>query len=76
MNRLAHYQGQNLMNINILARIDSDLNISNTKQPEVMQRWFPLGIQNDYKPVFAPAKTFVQSWGRMKYLNPIYEALC
>ena len=76
VNRLQSYQNKNYMNINILARIDFDLNISNTIQPEVMQRWFPLGIQNDYKPVFEPAHAFVNKVGRMKYLNPIYETMC
>jgi len=76
VNRLAYRQSLNEMNIDILYKIDADLNISNTIQPEVKQRWYPLGIMNDYVPVFKPAKEFVQSVGRMKYLNPIYEAMC
>lgn len=76
MNRLAAHQKENKMNIDILYRIDEDLDISNTIEPEVKQRWYPLGIQNDYIPVFKPAEAFVTEVGRMKYLNPIYEAMC
>ena len=59
----------------ILTRIDADLNITGTLDPEVKSRWFPLGITKDYDPVTEPAHTFVSVQGRMKYLTPIYQAL-
>ena len=63
-------------NITLLQRIDIDLGISTENDPEVKQRWYPLGIAFHYDAVFEPAHTFVSVQGRMKYLNPIYQALC
>jgi hypothetical protein len=34
-----------------------------------------MGIALGYNPVFEPSHTFVSVQGRMKYLNPIYQAL-
>jgi len=75
VDRLQELQAEGKVTVEILAVIDSDLGISNTIQPEVMQRWFPLGIMNDYAPVFDNAHKFISEQGRMKYLNPIYSAL-
>lgn len=63
------------VNAHILAKIDNDLNITETKDPECKQRWFPIGIKNGYKPVMEKAHEFISSQGRLKYLNPIYRAL-
>lgn len=59
----------------IITKIDTDLNITMAEDPEVRQRWFPLGIKKNYTAVMEPAKTFVQSMGRWKYVKPIYKAL-
>lgn len=59
----------------ILTRIDGDFNLTGTADPEIKQRWFPLGIKKSYAPVTEPAHNFVSSQGRLKYLNPIYLAL-
>lgn len=56
-------------------KIDADWNLTSTNNPEVKQRWFPIGIEKNYAPVFEPAHEFVSVQGRMKYLNPIYLAL-
>jgi len=40
----------------------------------VLQRWFSLGLYNNYTPVFGPCGTWVSSMGRDKYLNAIYTA--
>jgi leukotriene-A4 hydrolase len=61
--------------IEILDKIDTDLNITGTVDPEVKQRWFPLGLQTYYDNVTEPAHEFISSMGRMKYLTPIYQAL-
>ena len=60
----------------IIERIDADLRITADPNPEVKQRWYPLGIALGYQFVFEPAHTFVSVQGRMKYLNPIYQTLC
>ena len=61
--------------IEIMARIDADLNITNTVDPECKNIWFPLGIDLGYDVVVEPAHTFISTQGRMKYLTPIYSAL-
>jgi len=52
----------------ILERIDNDLNITHTIDPECKERWFPLGIRENYTAVFDPAHEFISGIGRLKYL--------
>lgn len=59
----------------ILQKIDADLGITNTLDPEVKQHWFPMGIRKGYNAVLDPAEKFINSMGRMKYLKPIYIAM-
>jgi len=61
--------------IDVLKKIDKDWNITLTLNPEVKQRWYPIGIAKNYTDVFEPAHEFISVQGRMKYLNPIYIAL-
>ena len=61
--------------IKILEKIDIDYTLTGTVDPEVKQRWFPLGIRLGYEPVLDPAHTFISSMGRLKYLTPVYQAL-
>lgn len=63
------------VNIPILTRIDNDFNLTTTLDPEVKQRWLPLGIKKGYENATEPAHQFVSSMGRLKYLKPIYLAL-
>jgi len=58
-----------------LALIDSDLNITAGPDPEVKQRWLPLGLKLKYDPSYDAAHTFVSVQGRTKYLSPMYQAL-
>lgn len=66
----------NQMNLNIIEKIDNDLHLTASLEPEVKAKWFVLGIQLRYIPVFTPARTFVWEQGRIKYVVPIYVALC
>lgn len=61
--------------LDLIKRIDADLNISGSVDPEVKQRWYPLGIRMKYEDVTPKAHNFISSMGRMKYLTPIYTAL-
>ena len=63
------------MTTQILARVDADLNVTGTVDPECKRVWFPLGILKGYTPVLEAAHTFISTQGRMKYLMPIYQAL-
>jgi len=63
------------VDVGLMEKIDADLNITNTVNPELKQRWFPLGIEVGYTAVMEPARQLVSSVGRAKYLTPIYQAL-
>ena len=56
----------------VMERIDGDYNLTMTVDPEIKQRWFPLGIKKKYNAVLPQAKLFVSTQGRLKYLTPIY----
>lgn len=57
------------------AAIDADLDITASTDPEVMFRWFSMGLSLEYSPVYIPAYTFISYVGRGKYVFPIYQAL-
>lgn len=63
------------MNLEIIKKIDADLNVSYTEDPEVKNAWFPLGIRLGYDLCKTQAATFVSVQGRQKYINPEYQAL-
>lgn len=68
-------QAPGTINLAIMALIDSQLSItSSAVDPEVMQRWYMLGLYLGYQPVYTPAQTWVSSMGRAKYLQAIYGA--
>ena len=58
-----------------MKQIDADFNVTGAVDPEVRQRWYPLGIEKGYDDVMAPSKKFAQEMGRWKYVKPIYAAL-
>jgi len=59
----------------IIALIDTDFGVTADPNPEVKQRWLPLGLAKLYDPSYDAAHEFVSSQGRLKYLTPIYQAL-
>lgn len=61
--------------LGILKRIDKDLNLTDSVDPQVKFYWYPLGISNGYNQVYTPSHRFVSEMGRIKYLEPIYRAL-
>ncbi len=63
------------VNTAILERIDADLNCTADIDPEVRQRWYPIGLTKFYDPVYDPAHAWISSMGRSKYLDPVYQSL-
>ena len=63
------------VNTAILERIDADLNVTADIDPEVRQRWYPIGLSLRYQPVYDPAHDWISSMGRNKYLTPVYASL-
>ena len=43
----------------LMAKIDADLTVTNAKNPEIGQRWFPLAIQTKYEPAYPKAQYYV-----------------
>lgn len=60
--------------LEILTKIDADLNITSSLDPEVKQRWLPLGITKGFTAAVEPGHAFVRDQGRLKYLEPVYRA--
>lgn len=66
---------QDQVNLSILSKIDQDYDVTQTKDPEVKQRWLPLCLGLNYNPAYDVSHDFVSTQGRIKYLQPIYQAL-
>jgi hypothetical protein len=66
---------QDDMNIALLTLIDADYDTTQDPDPEVKQRWLPIGLRTFYDPSYNAAQTWVSSMGRCKYLTPVYSAL-
>lgn len=64
-----------LVNLAILERIDADYNCTGDIDPEVRQRWYPIGLDKNYQPVYEPAHEWISGMGRVKYLKPVYISL-
>ena len=64
-----------LVNTAILERIDADLSVTATIDSEVKQRWYATGLSLFCDPVYEPAKAWISSMGRNKYLSPVYASL-
>lgn len=52
------------MNLEIIKKIDADLKVSETDDPEVKNAWFPLGIRLGYDLAVSQAAIFVSVQGR------------
>lgn len=61
--------------IALLNQIDKDYNTTADPDPEVKQRWLPIGLTIQYQPSYDAAHSWVSSMGRCKYLTPIYSSL-
>lgn len=65
----------NDITVDIMTKIDNDLGVTNTLDPECKLAWYPLGLQKNYGPAKEAAHEFISSMGRMKYVSPMYQAL-
>jgi Leukotriene A4 hydrolase, C-terminal len=61
--------------IGLLTLIDTTYSTTADPDPEVKQRWLPMGLTLQYTPAYDAAHTWVSSMGRCKYLTPVYTAL-
>jgi leukotriene-A4 hydrolase len=63
------------VDLEIMAKVDADYNVTGTEDPECKEAWLPLGIRKNYTPAYEVAHEFISTQGRMKYLQPVYQAL-
>lgn len=61
--------------IELMTLIDADYAATADPDPEVKQKWLPLGLTLQYDPAYDAAHTWVSSMGRCKYLTPVYASL-
>lgn len=61
--------------VELLQRIDEDYGTTADADPEVKQRWLPIGLTVFYEPAYDAAHTWVSTQGRCKYLTSVYSAL-
>lgn len=66
---------QSEFGIDVLSLVDSDYGTTADPDPEVKQRWLPLGLRMQYQPAYDAAHTWVSTQGRCKYLTSVYTAL-
>jgi len=59
----------------LLAYIDSDLNITTTADPALKTLWFQLGISRGYEAVMEPARMWMSEQGRNFYVKPTFGEL-
>lgn len=69
------YIQQKIKDKSFLATLDQKFNLSNTTNAEIATQWYVLAIKMEYDNVLEPMKLFLKETGRMKFLEPIYEAL-
>ena len=69
------YKEVKSLNVEILKRIDNDLDSTSDIDPEVRRLWYPICLGLKYQPVYEPAHTWISSMGRIKYLKNVYKAL-
>ena len=61
--------------LEIMSKVDQDLNVTLTLDPECKAIWLPLAIRKNYTDAIEVAHSFISTQGRQKYLSPIYQAL-
>jgi len=62
----------NVMNYQIVKKIDQDFNLSNALNMEILWRWYRICIKVNYDDVEEIIKQFVGKIGRTKLVSPIY----
>lgn len=66
---------KNNVTVDQLKYLDQKYKLNSNPNAEIAIVWYVLAIQANYEPALAPMHQFLSSVGRMKLLEPIYEAL-
>lgn len=62
-------------NVKTLKQIDDHLSFKNCGNSEIMCEWYMLSIYSGYTLIRPDMRKFLNKTGRLKYIEPIYEAL-
>jgi aminopeptidase N len=57
------------------AAVDARFGLTDAKNPEVLVSWLTLAAESGYAPALPRLEEVVATFGRMKYLKPLYRAL-
>ena len=57
------------------AWLDATFDLNQARDPEILATWLELAIPSGYEPSLPRAGEFLGTVGRMKYLNPLFQAL-
>ncbi len=58
-----------------MERIDKDYGFTDSLDPKVKQRWYWLGLLQNYAPVYEKAHEFIRTQGKTENLQFIYRAM-
>lgn len=58
-----------------LARMDTEFNLTHTKNNSVLSNWLVIAIQHDYQPAMPRVEEMLTSMGRLAYILSVYSAL-
>ncbi len=59
----------------IMSHLDKKYDLTNSTNSEIACIWFQLAVSTKYMPAFSAMRSFLNTTGRMKFLEPIYIAL-
>jgi len=55
--------------------LDGSFSLNEAPDPEILAAWLELAVPSGYEPAYSRTAEFLGKVGRMKYLNPLYQAL-
>jgi leukotriene-A4 hydrolase len=58
-----------------LADLDAALHLSTRGNAEVLFLWLRIAVRNEYRPAYAALERFLTSYGRRKFIEPLYAEM-
>lgn len=63
------------MSEDLLARLDQELNLTDSRNNAILTSWLGIAIRHDYQPALGRIEDIVFGMGRLAYLMPVFGAL-
>lgn len=61
--------------LDLLEAIEKEWHLTDSENMEILCVWLEMSIEQEYKPAYARLDLFLNQVGRMKFLEPLYDAL-